>query len=113
MRLKLLVAEPFDFEGPSGPNLLYVESYAQGNGEYVLCSCEPFVKRGLVVLGLTLTGRHHRSIITDLTNGLDLNMNAGNKYDGGIWTQEEVERPRSDGNLWEGFLIVSGHRIDA
>ncbi len=117
MRPKPLVAEPFDFEAPSGPNLLYAESYAQGNGEfgeYVLCSCEPFAKRGLVVLGLMLIARHkNRNFITDLTNGLDLNMNAGNKYDGGLWTQEDVERSRSDGSLWGGFIIVSGHRVDA
>ena len=114
MKLKLSVGEPFDFQGPSGPNRLYAESYAQGNGEfgeYLLCTCEPFARGGIVVLGLMLNARHkNRNVIREVLGRLTVPVNAGFKLDGGLWTQEDVER--ADKSFWGGFLIGSAKKMD-
>lgn len=112
MNLRLLVSEPWDFKGPDGPNLILAQLDCHGYGKYgewIVCSCTPFLIDNTNVSSLLLSLRHSskESILAKLQNGKEILANAYWRSNGEKWDKETIKKAEIDSSIIGGWLILS------
>lgn len=115
MRIRLGVAEPWDFRSSDGDNLLFLESVTEGSGKYgewVIGDCTPFTLEGERISSLLLTSRHRERICSDLRAGRSVPANAYYRRDGEAWQPYGVLEAETDPTVISGFLIVTAQAAD-
>lgn len=115
MRIKLEVAEPWDFSGLDDDNLLIVESRVEGHGKYgdcIICTCNPFKLNETCISSLLLSKRHNNHILQELRGNKAVQMNAYWRKNGEGWTEEAVIAAETNTSIIGGFLIVLGQVIE-
>lgn len=111
MIIRLEVGEPWDFSGPDGDNTILVKSKVEGcglYGDWIICTCKPFLHNRVTISSLLLSKRHTNSLITDLRNGKSILMNAYWRKNGELWDKQAVANAETDSSIIGGWLIVSG-----
>lgn len=115
MYIKLEVGEPWDFSGPDGKNVLFVESTNEGHGKYgdwVICTCKPFRLNETDITSLLLSMRHANDLLTHLKAKKAASMNAYWRKNGEAWQEDVVLNTEKDRTLIGGWLVVSGKVMD-
>lgn len=112
MNLRLLVSEPWDFEGPDGQNLILATLDAIGYGKYgewLVCKCKPFAIHGLNISSLLLTKRHKtKELMSEsLNSGKEVIANAAWRRDGRDWDKEAIKEAEINSSIVGGWLILS------
>lgn len=114
MKLHLSVAEPWNFEGPDGPNLIVAEceSFSQdGYGDWIVCTCKQFEIDNTAVTSLLLSRRHtgKNSLLSDIEKGVQVVANAYWRKNGEEWDANSITKYQSISMKEEigGWLIVS------
>jgi len=115
MRIKLEVAEPWDFSSQDGDNVLVVESVTEGHGKYgdrIICTCKPFRLNGAYISSLLLSKRHTNHLLDELRGKKAVQMNVYWRKNGENWTEESAVDAETNSSLIGGFLIASGKVIE-
>jgi len=112
MRLHLSVGEPWNFDGPDGPNMLDVEITQTGKGRYgdwVVCVSKEFIIKNTAVTSLILLPRHldKDSFLNEIEKGVKVAANAYWRKYGKEWDDKSILAAEADKTEVGGWLIVT------
>lgn len=112
MKLHLSVAEPWDFDGPDGPNMLDVEITKTGKGRYgdwAVCISKEFRIGNTAVTSLLLLPRHSGkdSFLKEIEKGVRVAANAYWRKSGKEWDDKSIFAAELDNTEIGGWLIVT------
>lgn len=117
MRIKLIVAEPWDFTSPDGKNLLLGEANLENRGiskygEWLIVRCTLFLVDHHSVTSLLLSMRHKKGqLLGDLISGKMVAVNAYWYKSGLVWNPTLVSTVERDPKMIGGFLIADIERV--
>jgi len=112
----MLVAEPWNFVGPDGKNIIRgsIETTRTGTmkneEQWIIVDCNPFEDESTIISSLLCTTRHIGE--GDLIQGVmgsnrGVDVNAGWLLNGQQWTDQLVLEYERDWKISGGFLIVT------